>query len=98
MEKNNFVERNKETTEMWSKIVGHKEKKQRTKKNKEDRNKIKNREPVKEIVRKKRLLKMTVMTPRRWSSQPGMKTSHTLKCLDKTEHQIKRGGNELILY
>lgn len=60
MEKNSFVERNKETTEMWSRIVGHKEKKQRTKKN-ENGNKIKNREPVKEIVKKKRLLKTSAL-------------------------------------
>lgn len=61
MEKNSFVERNKETTEMWSRIVGRKEKKQRTKENKEDGNKIKNKEPVKEIVRKKRLLKTSAV-------------------------------------
>lgn len=46
---------------MWSRIVGRKEKKQRTKENKEDGNKIKNREPVKEIVRKKRLLKTSAV-------------------------------------
>lgn len=53
MEKNNFIERNKETTEMWSKIVGHKEKKQRTKKIKKIEIKLKIENRLKKLLERR---------------------------------------------